>query len=115
MFPNSANTSLELLTISSKTDKLGNKVNYIKSSKKVIGSKRSITSQEFQSSVSLSVKYDFKIMLQAFVYDGSKFAKIKDQIYKIERTFISGQFIELYLSLSDLKLEDLNGDFNWCR
>ena len=113
MFPNASNTSLELLTISSKTDKLGNKINFIKRRKKVIGSKRSITSQEYQSSVSLSVKYDFKVMLQALTYDGSKYAVINNSIFKIERTFINGQFIELYLVLSDLKLEDLDVNSNW--
>ena len=44
--------------------------------------------------------------VQAFVYDGSKYAEIRGSIYKIERTYVNGQFIELYLTLTDLKSED---------
>ena len=108
MFPNSSNTSFELLTIATKTDLIGNKINYIKKIKRVIGSKRSITSQEYQNKVSLNLQIEFKIVIQALVYDGSKFARLNNQIYKIERTFQSGQFLELYLSLTDIKVDELN-------
>ena len=107
MLPNACNTSLRLLNIVSSTDSLGNKELVIKSSKGVMGITKSITSSEFQTSVMINLKLDLKIVLQSFVYDGSKFAEIKGVIYKIERTYVNGQFIELYLTLTDYKLEDL--------
>ena len=106
-FPNAINISLCLLNIVSSTDSLGNKELVIKSSKEVVGITKSITSSEFQTSVMINLKLDLKIVLQSFVYDGSKFAEIKGVIYKIERTYVNGQFIELYLTLTDYKLEDL--------
>lgn len=109
MLPNACNTSLRLLNIVSSTDSLGNKELVIKNSKGVVGITKSITSSEFQSSVMINLKLDFKVILQAFVYDGSKYAEIKGSIYKIERTYVNGQFIELYLTLTDLKSED----FKW--
>ena len=105
-FPNAINISLCLLNIVSSTDSLGNKELVIKSSKEVVGITKSITSSEFQTSVMMQVKFDIKITIQSFVYDGSKFAKVKGKIYKIERTFITGNFIELYLSSTDLEEED---------
>ena len=106
MLPNACNTSLRLLNIVSSTDSLGNKELVIKSSKGVMGITKSITSSEFQSSVVINLKLEFKVVIQSFVYDGSKFAELKGKIYKIERTYVNGQFIELYLTLSDYKLED---------
>ena len=106
MLPNACNTSLCLLNIVSQTDSLGNKELVIKSSKGVVGITKSITSSEFQSSVVINLKLEFKVVIQSFVYDGSKFAELKGKIYKIERTYVNGQFIELYLTLSDYKLED---------
>lgn len=108
MFPNAMNTSLDLLRIVGILDSLGNKRLVIKGSKKVVGITKSITSSEYQTSVMLNVKYDFKVTINAMVYDGSKYALIKGEIYKIERTFINGQFIELYLSITDLKKSDLH-------
>ena len=106
MLPNACNTSLRLLNIVSSTDSLGNKELVIKNSKGVMGIIKSITSGEFQSSVMINLKIDFKVVLQAFVYDGSKYAEIRGSIYKIERTYVNGEFIELYLTLTDLKSED---------
>ena len=106
MLPNACNTSLRLLNIVSSTDSLGNKELVIKNSKGVMGIIKSITSGEFQSSVMINLKIDFKVVLQAFVYDGSKYTEIRGSIYKIERTYVNGQFIELYLTLTDLKSED---------
>ena len=51
------------------------------------------------------IKFDLKVVIQAFLYDGSKYAKIKDQIYKIERTYLNGQFLELYLVSSDIEVD----------
>ena len=98
MLPNACNTSLRLLNIVSSTDSLGNKELVIKNSKGVMGIIKSITSGEFQSSVMINLKIDFKVVLQAFVYDGSKYAEIRGSIYKIERAYVDGQFRELYLS-----------------
>ena len=107
MLPNACNTSLRLLSIVGSTDSLGNKELVIKSSKEVVGITKSITSSEFQSSVMINLKLEFKVVLQSFVYDGSKFVEIKGLIYKVERTYVNGQFIELYLTSTDYK----QGDF----
>lgn len=106
MFPNACNTSLCLLSTVGQLDELGNKTLAIKSSKEVVGIAKSITSSEFQTSVVMSITIDLKVRIQAFLYDGSKYAKIKEKIYKIERTYIDGQFIELYLSMTDIKIGD---------
>ena len=108
MYPNAGNTSLLLLNIVSTLDKLGNKSLKIKSSKGVVGITKSITSSEFQTAVVMNLKFELKISIVSFLYDGSKYAKIKDSIYKIERTYLNGQFIELYLTLTDLKESDFN-------
>ena len=109
MYPNAGNTSLLLLNIVSTLDKLGSKSLKIKSSKGVVGITKSITSSEFQTAVMMNIKYELKISIVSFLYDGSKYAKIKDSIYKIERTYLNGQFIELYLTLTDLKESDFDG------
>lgn len=108
MFPNACNISFRLLNIVKALDSLGNKELVILSSKEVVGIAKSITSSEFQTSKMINVNYEFKISIQSFLYDGSKYAKVKGKIYKIERTYINGQFIELYLSSTDLKEEDFN-------
>lgn len=106
MYPNAANTTLSLLNVVSKPDSLGNKHLVIKNSKEVVGITKSITSSEFQTSVLLKVNYDFKVSIQSPLYDGSKYALINKSYYKIERTYVNGQFIELYLSLTELKESD---------
>ena len=107
MFPNSANASLTLISIVSVLDSLGVKKNRIVSRKEVVGSMRSITSSEYQTSTLLNIKVDIKVSIQAPIYDGSKYVLMDDVIYKIERTFINGQFIELYLVATDLKESEL--------
>ena len=109
MYPNAGNTSLLLLNIVSTLDSLGNKHLKIKSSKEVVGITTSITSSEFQTAVMMNIKFELKISIVSFLYDGSKYAKIKDSIFKVERTYLNGQFIELYLTLSDLKESDFDG------
>ncbi len=105
MFPNSANTRLTLLSITSSVDALGNKRNIVKSKKEVIGSKRSITQSEYQTSINTSVKYDLKVVIQSVLYDESKFVNVNGSLYKIERTYLNGQFIELYLTSSNIEVE----------
>ena len=105
MFPSSANTHLALLYIKNIKDEIGVNKNVVISSKKISGSTRSITQSEYQASASLGVKFDLKVIIQSFLYDGSKYALIKNQIYKIERTYLNGQFLELYLVSSDIEVE----------
>lgn len=105
MFPSSANTHLALLYIKNIKDEIGVSKNVVISSKRISGSARSITQSEYQTSASLGVKFDFKVVIQSFLYDGSKYALIKDQIYKIERTYLNGQFLELYLVSSDIEVD----------
>lgn len=102
--PNSPNIELTLLTILSTIDSIGQKINKIIKSKKVIGIQKSITQNEYQTSKELKVEYELKVLIQSFLYDGSKFAKLNETLYKIERTYINGQFIELYLSSSDIEV-----------
>lgn len=105
MFPNSKNTHLALLYIKNIKDDIGVNRNVVISSKKISGSARSITQSEYQVSSSLGIKYDLKVVIQAFLYDGSKYAMIKGQLYKIERTYLNGQFLELYLVSSDIEVD----------
>ncbi|MDE7264036.1 MAG: hypothetical protein K2N64_05195 [Anaeroplasmataceae bacterium] len=107
MHPSSNNTMLSLLTISSKVDKLGNKKNIITNSHQVYGTTKSITTSEYNSAVMMNVKYDRKVLVQAFLYKEEKYALIQSTIFKIERTFMKGQFLELYMASTDLKYEDL--------
>ena len=107
MFPNSANASLTLISIVSILDSLGVKKDKIISRKEVVGSMRSITSSEYQTTTLLNVKVDLKIVLQTPIYDGSKYAILNDVIYKIERTYINGQFTELYLVATEYKEDEL--------
>lgn len=107
MFPGAGNTLLNLLSVMKKTDEIGNITFQIIRNKEVIGILRSVTSTEYQTSVMMNLNIDLKVKIQAFLYDGSQYAQIKERIYKIERTYMEGQFIELYLSLTDLKGEDL--------
>ena len=104
MFPNSPNTTLTLLKIKSSKDNIGTKTNVIESSKEIAGSLRSITKLEHQTSVSLGVNIEKKVVIQSFLYDDSKFVKIDNKLYKIERTFENGQFLELYLASSDIEV-----------
>ena len=108
MFPNACNISLHLLSVVSKPDRLGNKRLVINKIKEVVGIAKSITSKEYQTSVMINKNFELKVSIISFLYDGSKYAKIKNSIYKIERTYLNGQFIELYLTLSDLKESDFD-------
>lgn len=107
MFPNSANVTLYLLAIVNKSDALGIRCPTINFKKEVIGCMKSITATEYQTSVALNVKSEIKISLQCFLYSGEKFVLLKGEIYKVDRSYQNGQFIELYLSLSDYKKEEI--------
>ena len=110
MFPNSANASVLLLSISSLPDDIGSKKLVVTSKRRVVAIVQSITASEYQTSVSINKKMDMKVVIQSFLYRDEKFALVKDIIYKIERTYINGMFIELYLSASDIKLEELSNE-----
>ncbi len=110
MFPNSANANVLLLSISSLPDEIGSKKLVITSKRRVVAMVQSITSSEYQTSVSINKKMDMKVVIQSFLYKDEKFALVKDIIYKIERTYINGMFIELYLAQSDIKVEELSDE-----
>lgn len=107
MFPNSANITLCLLSIVNKSDALGIRRPTINSKREIIGSMKSITSSEYQTNVALNLQSEMKVSVQCFLYRGEKFALINGSIYKVDRTFQNGQFVELYFSLSDYKKEEL--------
>lgn len=109
MFPSSPNIRLMLLRIRSKKDTIGNLSYELISKKEVIGITKSVTSKEYYESKKNEFKVDMALKIQSFLYDGSKYACINDQIYQIERTYLSGQFIELYLMETKIKVNDIDG------
>lgn len=112
MFPCSPNISIALVSIIYNKDALGNRVLTIKDSKEVVGTAKSITSAEYQTSVVLQKQFDLKVVLQAFVYNGQKYAIANGKVFKIERTYVNGQFIELYLAETDITVEELHSENN---
>ncbi len=105
MFPNSPSIRLCLLNISSSIDNIGNKTFGVKSSKEVVGIYKSITSKEYLSSTQLNISCDLKVIINSFLYDGSKYAKLNDVLYKIVRTYVNGMFIELFLESADIEVD----------
>lgn len=104
MFPNSVNAVFELLSISSLPDELGVRKQVITSRRKVSGMVKSITSSDYQTSVAIGKKLDFKVVIQSFVYRGEKFILKNKELLKVERTYENGMFVELYLTKSDIQL-----------
>ena len=114
MHPSSGNTKITLLKIDSITDSIGVKRVMIVSSHEVIGFTRSLTTSEYTNQTSVSKIFDFKVLIQSFLYKAEKYALINDEIYKIERTYLNGQYQELYFTSSNYKIEDLvNDSENW--
>ena len=111
-YPNSGNINLFLLRVKTDADDLGNQVLRLVGSKEVVGMTSSITSKEFYNSQQTKIQLDFKVQIQAFLYDKSKYIYVprEDTIYKVERTFQSGQWMELYVSETSIKKEDIE---NW--
>jgi hypothetical protein len=109
VYPDSYNTSFILFRVKTAVDALGNKAWRLVDSKEVGGVISSISSKEYYSSVQSKVLFDFKVQLQAFVYDGSKYAYFAryNKIYEVKRTYLNGQYIELYLSETTLKWEEI--------
>jgi hypothetical protein len=110
-YPNSGNISLFLLRVKTDADDLGNQVLRLVGSKEVVGMTSSITSKEFYNSKQTQLKLDFKVSIQCFLYDKSKFIYVpnEDVVYKVERTYQNGMMMELYCSETDIKKEDIKG------
>lgn len=109
MFPSSPNIRLTLLKITLMKDEIGNQGYSFISKKEVIGISKSVTSKEYYESKKNEYKVDMALKIQSFLYDGSKYAIIDDLIYRIERTYLQGQFLELYLMETKMKVSDING------
>ena len=109
MFPSSPNIRLTLLNLDGSQDTIGNRKLQLLTSKEVVGINFSITSKEYYESKKSDMRVDIAIKIQSFLYDGSRHALIDTKIYKIERTFVSGQFIELYLIETKIKRGDIIG------
>lgn len=112
MFPSSPNIKLKLLKLDSIRDYVGNNRLKLISKKNVIGINRSVTSKEYYESKRNEYKIDLSLKIQSLLYDGSKYAKVDDIIYSIERTYLAGQFIELYLVETKIKVSDID-DYTW--
>src|SRR5690554_388811 len=109
MFPSSPNIKLKLLKLDSIRDYVGNNRLKLISKKNVIGINRSVTSKEYYESKRNEYKIDLSLKIQSFLYDGSKYALVDNIIYSIERTYLAGQFIELYLVETKIKVSDIDG------
>ena len=112
MFPSSPNIKLELLKLDTIRDYLGNNKLTLISKKSLIGMRRSVTSKEYYESKKHEYSVDLSLQIQSFLYDGSKYALVDGTIYSIERTYLAGQFIELYLVETKMKVDDING-YTW--
>jgi hypothetical protein len=88
---------------------IGSSTYQLQSSKEVIGINVSITSNEYYESKRSDIRIDIALKIQSFLYDGSKYADVKGNIYKIERTYQNGQFIELYLTRTKIRRSDIIG------
>ena len=110
-YPNSGNINLFLLRVKTTADELGNQILRLVGSKEVVGATSSITSKEFIQSKESKVLLDFKVSIQAFLYDKSKYVYVPDEdtIYKVERTYQNGNWLELYCSETDIKKEEIEG------
>ena len=110
-YPNSGNISLFLLRVKTTADELGNQLLRLVGSKEVVGATSSITAKEFIQSKESKFLLDFKVSIQAFLYDKSKYVYVpnEDTIYKVERTYQNGNWLELYCSETDIKKEEIEG------
>ena len=109
MFPSSPNVRVTLLKLDGVQDVIGNRQQTLVSSKEVIGINLSITSTEYYESKKSDIRIDVALKIQSFLFDGSRHVMIDSTIYKIERTYVSGQFIELYLVETKIKRGDIIG------
>ena len=112
VYPNSGNISLFLLRVKTAADDVGNQSLRLVGSKEVVGVTSSITSKEYYNSKQTQIQLDCKVQIQAFLYDKSKYIYVPDEdtIYKVERTYQNGMWMELYVSETSIKKEDIE---NW--
>ena len=110
-YPNSGNISLFLLRVKTDADNLGNQVLRLVGSKEVVGMTSSITSKEYYSAKESKVKLDFKVAIQVFLYDGSKYVYVphEDKVFEVARSYQNGMWMELSCSESSLRKEDILG------
>ena len=110
-YPNSGNISLFLLRVKTDADDLGNQVWRLVGSKEVVGMTSSITSKEFHASKESKVLLEFKVSIQVFLYDKSKYIYVpnEDTVYKVERAYQNGMWLELYCSETQIHKEDIIG------
>lgn len=107
MYPNAPNIEVKLLAMDLIQNSIGSSTYLLRQSKDVIGINLSITSNEHYQSKRSDIKIDLALKIQSFLYDGSFFATIKGSIYKVERTYQSGQFVELYLTKTKIDKDDI--------
>lgn len=88
-----------------KVDRIKEKY-HVLSDKEVIGIERSLTTQEFETSIQTKFKIERKVMVVSFLYGGEKFVRINGSYYRVERTYDLGQYVELYLAITPLEEED---------
>ena len=110
-YPNSGNINLFLLRVKTDADDLGNQVLRLVGSKEVVGMTSSITSKEYYQAKESKVLLTFKVSIQAFLYDKRKYIYVpnEDTIYKVERSYQNGMWMELYCSETQLKKEEIEG------
>lgn len=113
MFPSSPNLNIKLLKLVNSPDSIGVRKYKCISFKDVIGIAKSITAKEHYESRVNNYRVDLSVKIHSFIYDGSKYAYINNLIYKIERTYITGSFIELYFSETDLSEDDIDDFPDW--
>lgn len=96
-----ANIRIALLRVEKRKEKY-----FVLNEKDVIGIERSLTTNEFESSVQTKLKIERKVLVVAFLYSGEKFVKVGLTYYRVERTYDLGQYIELYLASTTLTEEE---------
>lgn len=101
MFPNSPNQRISLLNISFSKDEIGNRTKIITSQKDLTVIEFSVSSQIYKESMSEDTKITRAVKFLSLLYSGQKYVLINEELYKIERTYQSCAFIELYLSKQD--------------
>ncbi len=111
-YPNSYNSSFILFRVKTASDSLGNKRWKLVGSKEVGGVISSISSKEYYSSLQSNVRFDFKVSIQCFLYDESKYAYFPrdGKVYEIKRTYLNGMMLELYLEETPIKWEEIIKD-----
>lgn len=107
MYPNSPNIVFKLLTMVLVPNTIGSSNYKLIKSRSIIGINMSVSSREYYESKRSDIKIDIAVKVQCFLYDNSKYVEIDEDIYKIERTFQNGQFMELYLTQIKLRKMDI--------